>query len=228
MKADMADKIAVLKKSSEFAHLADNALTELVNRAVTCSFQKGEYIFREEDSSAFYYVVRSGRVKLFKQSISGKQIITRFALPGYPLNAIVLFTDSPHFVSAVALGDTTVLRIEKSAYLSFAHRYPSHMLRIIARSEKTLHGAWERLIDAVAENAKQRVLNVLYALYKKHGATLDFTCLEIGELSGTTTESAIRIIGELASVDVVRHTRGTIRITNPDELGKSTRKTFDI
>jgi CRP/FNR family transcriptional regulator len=173
-------------------------------------------------------VVRSGRVKLLKQSPSGKQVITRFVLPGCPLNAIVLFTESPHFVSAVAMSEVTLLRIKKEAYLSFALKHPSHMLKIIARTERTLRGAWSRLTDTVGESVKQRVLNVLCALSSKFGDTLTFTCLEIGEFSGTTTETVIRIMRDLTSLNIVEHTRGTIKIKDPVELRKLSREPFDF
>jgi CRP/FNR family transcriptional regulator, nitrogen oxide reductase regulator len=228
MKDDVRDRIAVMKEGGEFAHLTDEALAELAALAVPCFFRKGEFIFHEDDLPKFYYVVQSGRVKLLKQSPSGRQVITRFVLPGNPLNAIVLFTKSPHFVSAVAMNDMTLLRINKEAYLSFALRHPSHMLKIIARTEKTLRSAWSRLTDTVGESVKQRVLNVLCALSNKFGDTLTFTCLEIGELSGTTTETVIRVMKELTSLKIVEHTRGTIKITDTAELRKLSREPFDI
>ena len=228
MKADVADKVCVLKKVAEFEHLSDEAVAELATLGSFCVFKKGAYIFREQDASRFHYVVKSGRVKLFKQSPSGRQFITRFSNPGQTLNAIVLFTQSPHFVSARAVDETTLLRVKAEDYMSFVYRHPSHALKVLTLSGKTLNSAWGRIMDLVGESVKQRVLDVLCALSNKFGDTLAFTCSEIAELSGTTTETTIRIMKELTSLNILEHTRGTIRVLDTTELKKLSQTAFDI
>jgi hypothetical protein len=45
MKNDVSERISVLKKGSELAHLTDEALAELAALAAPCSFRKDEFIF---------------------------------------------------------------------------------------------------------------------------------------------------------------------------------------
>jgi CRP-like cAMP-binding protein len=225
---DLAYKVAVLEKSPGLGHLHDSTLKEIAVCATTCRFRKGEAIFHEGDPCNFFYVIVEGRVKCFKESPSGKQFITFVANRYETLNAVVLFGSNPHFLSAKAMENTTLLRVEREPYVSWAQRHPSHVLRIVTMMGKALGAAYDSLIDVVGERVEQRVCHVLDMLCGKFGAALNFTCGEIAELSGTTTETVIRVLSKLKTSKVLSSTRGKIHVLDQAELKRLSRvlKTF--
>ena len=84
--------------------------------------------------------------------------------------------------------------------------------------EQALRCSYDRLMDAVGERANQRVCNVLYMLRGKFGSVLRFSGEEIGELSGTTTETTIRILSTLKQLRVIDSSRREIHILDDLEL----------
>lgn len=54
-------------------------------------------------------------------------------------------------------------------------------------------------MDVIGERAEQRVYDILYMLCERFGGELRFTSKEIVELSGTKTETLIRIFAGLKS-----------------------------
>jgi CRP/FNR family transcriptional regulator, nitrogen oxide reductase regulator len=225
---DLNDRIQVFRKSASFADFSDDVLKEIAELAVAARFKKGEFVFREEDASAFFDIVRSGRVKLFKQSPSGKHFIAYVACENEPLCGVVLFMGTPHFLSAQATDEVTILRVKREDYLSFVKRHPSTTLKIIGILGRMVASNYDRMIDVVGERVEQRVFNVLFMLSNKFGNTLSFTCEEVADLSGTTTETVIRIMARLKALRILQTSRGKIRILNLAELRNQSRGPFHI
>ncbi len=70
--------------------------------------------------------------------------------------------------------------------------------------------------DLAAERVEQRIARTLLRLSSKLGHTLPFTRQEIADMSGTTTETAIRVMSRLKDGGIIRSVRGKIVIL--DEL----------
>lgn len=217
-KADLDSKVAVFKQSPSLAHLAENELREIADLARLRHFAKGEFIFLEGDPPDFFYVVQEGRVKLFKESFSGKILTTIVAYRGDTLHAVVLFEGKPRWLSAQAMDEVTALSIKREEFLSFVTKHPSILLKIIDILGELVHSAHERLKDMAGERADQRLLNVLNMLSSKFGTTLFFTSEELADLAGTTTETIIRGISKLKKSGLISSSRGKILILDEDRL----------
>ena len=217
-KGDIDSKIAVFKQSPSLAHLTENELREIAELARLRHFAKGEFIFLEGDPPDFFYVVQEGRVKLFKESFSGKSFTVGVNHCGDTLHAVVLFERKPLWISTQAMDEVTLLCVRKEEYLSFAAKYPSILIKIIGILGEQAHSAHERLIDMVGEKVEQRLLNVLDMLCYKFGTTLFFTSEELADLAGTTTESAIRIIGQLKKSGLISSSRGKVLVLDEAKL----------
>jgi CRP-like cAMP-binding protein len=227
-KDNLDSKIKVLKKQPSLAHLGEDGLQEIADLATACHFEKGEFIFQEGDPPDFFYVVQEGRVKLFKESFSGKIFTSIVAHCGDTLHAVVLFEGRPRWLSAQAMDKVIVIRIRREEFLSFFTKHPSTLLKVIDILGEEMHSAHERLIDIIGERVDQRVLNVLNMLSSKFGTTLFFTCEELADLVGTTTETVIRVIGRLKKSGIIRSGRGRFIILDEARLRHSSYGTYLI
>ena len=111
------DKIKSLKQYSEFMQVDYESLVPLIPVATSCQFRKGNLIFREHDIPKFLYIVQEGRAKCFKQSGMGKSFVAYVANSGGTLNGIAVFSGLPHFLSAQAIDDVTLLRSKERTLL---------------------------------------------------------------------------------------------------------------
>jgi CRP-like cAMP-binding protein len=212
------EKHEVLRLSATLATASENTIAQLTSLANACVFKKGELIFHEDDPCRFFHVIREGRVKNFKQSGSGRHFIASVGGPGDTLNTVVLFSGSPYFLSAQAMDDVVLLRVKRDDYVSITMKDQGYLLQQLYISEQVVRSCCDRLMDAVGERAEQRVYHMLQMLYAKFGSELRFTAEEIGELSGTTPETVIRIFAGLKSLNVIGSERRNIHILDGVEL----------
>jgi CRP/FNR family transcriptional regulator, nitrogen oxide reductase regulator len=213
----LKEKIEVLSQFALFVQADHEPLLPLAPLSTAVRFRKGDMIFREHDQPEFLYLVQRGRVKCFKHSASGKQFVAYVANVGGSLNGIAVFSGEPHFLSAQAIDDVMLLRIKRGDWVPVITGDRQLLIAITLNMEQALRCAYDRLMDAVGERASQRVCNVLYMLRGKFGSVLQFSSEEIGELSGTTTETAIRILSALKQSRIIDSGRREINIL--DDLG---------
>ncbi len=201
-----------------FSILNEEELAELAVLAVERSFASGQFIFWEGENPDWFYLVCEGRVKILKQSSSGKEFIVAFFVPGEMFGEVAVFEGKPYPASAQAMARVRVLGIEQEQFLSFLASRPAVALKIITVLGARLRDAHDRLRDMAAEKVEQRLAKILLMLFSKLGPSLTFTRQEVADMAGTTTETAIRIMSRLHKDGIVRSSRGKITVLDEAKL----------
>jgi CRP-like cAMP-binding protein len=70
----------------------------------------------------------------------------------------------------------------------------------------------------VGERVEQRLARTMLMLASKMGPTLPFTRQELADMSGMTTESAIRVTSRLKERGIIKTVRGKITILDETKL----------
>ena len=130
-----------------FSDLSDNDL-ELLNRSKTTNqYKKKQIIFYEGHQIVGLYVIRTGRVKLFKTTPDGKQQILKIAREGEVLGYSSLFTDTPHNATAEAVADSDICFLDKARFLAIIHDNVSVALKLLVQLSRELNRSEEKTID---------------------------------------------------------------------------------
>ena len=90
----------ILKISELFSQLDDKALDEIASAAVSRKSSRGEMLFYEGDPAHSFFIVGSGKVKVFKLSPEGKEQILMIAQPGDSIAEAALFAGGAYPASA--------------------------------------------------------------------------------------------------------------------------------
>ncbi len=215
-----AEKIKIIKQSPIFTSLNDAELAALTKITVEQHYAPGEIIFFEGDAPEWFYIVAQGRVKAFKQSSSGKEFTIAFFGPGEIFGEVAVFENKPYPASASAqsVGDTVVLGIKREELLQFLAKHPQVALRIIGVLGERLRNAQSRLGDMAGAKVVSRLAGILLMLSSKMGNELPFTRQEIADMTGTTTETTIRILSRLKSGGIIHSMRGKVIIADEAKL----------
>ncbi|MBA7662496.1 CRP-like cAMP-activated global transcriptional regulator [subsurface metagenome] len=211
-------KAEILRCSFIFSSLNDDELGELANFAIERSFVPNEFIFWDGDAPEWFYIVAEGKVKVLKYSSSGREFIIAFFGPGEIFGEVAVFENKPYPASAQAVAETKVVGIRRDDLLSFLANRPQVALKIINVLGGRLRDAQSRLRDLAGERVEQRLASVLLMLSAKLGLTLPFTRQEIADMTGTTTETAIRVMSQLKDRGIIRSVRGKVIILNEEKL----------
>jgi CRP-like cAMP-binding protein len=211
-------KAEVLKRAPILSGLSDEDLSRLAALAVERSFAENEFIFWEGDAPEWFYIVNVGQVKVLKHSFQGRDFIVAFFGPGEMFGEVAVFENKPYPASAQAIAESRVVGIKRDDLLSFLAGHPQVALRIISVLSSRLREAQSRLRDFASERVEQRLAGVLLMLSAKLGTTLPFTRQELADMTGTTTETAIRVMSRFKDSRIIRSVRGRVVILDREKL----------
>jgi CRP-like cAMP-binding protein/ABC-type multidrug transport system ATPase subunit/predicted double-glycine peptidase len=114
----VAEEVArFLKQTSLFAILDDESVDRLANRTTMQRFSLGETIIEEGDEGRFAWLIFSGRVRVLKQSDSGRQVTLGTQTVGEIFGEQSILTDSPRSASVRAAEDVVLFRIDRVDFL---------------------------------------------------------------------------------------------------------------
>jgi CRP-like cAMP-binding protein len=194
--------VQVLESTAIFRRLSPEDRARLVPHAKIRDYARGESIFTEGSPSDRFYSIARGRVKVFKMTPAGKDVILEIFGVGDPLGAVAVYEGWPFPASAVAIEDTTCITIERAAFFALLEAHPTLVRGLLLGLTHRLIELTNRLAELTGGRVEPRLARLFLKLAGEvgkpaRGGTLIPMALsrqELADLSGTTIETAIRIM----------------------------------
>jgi len=102
----------------------DREIAEIQDISASKRYPKGTLIFSEDEQALGFFVLISGKVKVYKLSPEGKEQILHIISPGETFAEAALFAGSTYPAFAESLAETEALRsIELCQPLRFGRRF---------------------------------------------------------------------------------------------------------
>ena len=136
---------AVLRKTPLFAALPDEDLRRVAALAVPRRFGKKETVFREGERADGFFLVASGKVKVFKLSGEGKEQVLHVIEPGQTFAEAVIFEGGAYPAHAETIADSLLLLFPKRPFIELLERHPKVSIRMLASLSRWL----KRMTDLV-------------------------------------------------------------------------------
>ena len=115
-----------------FEGLSPKQCTALGAIAVRKYYSKGQNFFAEGDEGIGFYIILSGKVKVFKLSPEGKEQIFHILEAPEPFAEAAVFAGEHYPASAQALAETLVLFFPRQKFVDLISREPSLSLAMLA------------------------------------------------------------------------------------------------
>lgn len=157
----LAATINTLRGCQLFAGLPPADLRNIAAIAVPKSLNKGEYLFREGDPSAGFYVVQKGAINVHRVSPSGKEQVIHVFRPGESFAEATLATETGYPADARALEPSQVLLIRKHEFIALLKRQPELALRMLGSMSQHLRVLVGLLDDLTLKDVETRLANWL-------------------------------------------------------------------
>ncbi len=196
---------------------------EAVDRITsTRRYARGETIFAEGQDGAGFFIVRTGRVKIYKLSADGKEQILHIFGPGELFAEAAAFDDHPYPANADALEDASVLFIPKRPFSDLIALNPRIALRMLGVMSRRLHHLAALIDDLSLKEVPARLARYLLHLRPDPPAhtviTLDITKAQLASSLGTIPETLSRGITKLTFAGLIAVDGSKITILDPDRL----------
>lgn len=125
---------------------------------------KGSFIFFEDDLADRFYIVISGRAKVFKTSPDGKEQILLMAGPGDSFGEAALFSGKRFPATAQASEDSRLIYFTRTNFMALLQNHPSLAANLIARLSILLHHL-TRLVQRISlEDVNTRLASYIRSL----------------------------------------------------------------
>jgi len=174
------------------------------------SCKKDEVLFSEQEPVRYVFIVRAGRIKLFKSSSDGKELVIRIMRAGDYFCCASVLSDGKHLVNGIAMEESEVLMIPSEF---FKNRLFEGVNPVVKRIIKGLCGRIRYLSQLVEDitfmNVEGRILHLLDRVAKdsfedgSDEVTLSFTHQDIAAMTGTVREVVSRVMSKLKKENVI-------------------------
>jgi CRP/FNR family transcriptional regulator, dissimilatory nitrate respiration regulator len=204
-----------------FQGLSPQQIARLAEIARQKRFEKGEAIFAEGGEADGFYAVVSGRVKIFKTSLAGREQTLHIFGPGAPFGEVPVFTGRRFPAHAQALEPSRCLFFPKREFLALIRNEPEMVLNILAVLSQRLHRFTAQIEDLSLKEVPERLAGYLLYLSDQGGSTavrLDIPKGELANLLGTIPETLSRILSRLVQQEVIRMSGSEIAILDEPRL----------
>ena len=212
------NKLEVIKKCVFFEGLNLLEAKRVAEIAVEKEFEKGDTIFQEGTRSSYFYIITNGQAKITKYTQDGKEVIMEIIGACEIMGVVAVLSGAVYPSSSVALSKVSAVLIKKEEFQNLIEKNPALSIKIIGIISQRLEKAHNKLQAMVGNKVEQRIANVLLELSLKMGNTIPFTREEIASMTGTTTETAIRVTSRLKLGKMIRTERGRIILTDKEKL----------
>jgi CRP/FNR family transcriptional regulator len=216
----------VLRLSGVFRRLTPEDRQRLAAVAALREFEKGALLFAEGDSSDFLYTVASGRVKVFKTTARGTDVILELFGPGDPVGAVAVYESRPYPATAVALEPTTCMLLPRRAFFALLEQHPTLVRGLLVGLTHRLVELTNRLAELSGGKIEARLARFFLKLAADIGQPrADGTFIgialsrqELADMIGTTIETAIRVMSRWGKDDIVRTEKDGFLVVKRDAL----------
>jgi CRP/FNR family transcriptional regulator len=120
----MLDIRSFLAQTFLFNTFSEREIDILTAAVSLKKIHKGEQIFSEGLEATAFFIVISGKVKIFKLSPDGREYTLHIHGPGDTVAEAAIFDSATYPASCIALADTALVRISREGFLDLIKKYP--------------------------------------------------------------------------------------------------------
>ena len=215
-----AEKMRHLSELDVFQDLSMREMEELNRITTMSSVTKGRVFYRPEEPGEVLFILKEGRVQLYRISPEGKKLVISTLGPHSLFGEMALVGKNMHNTFAEAVEDCLICVMSRPDLERLILNKPQVALRILDTTGTRLRETEARLEDMAFKGIPARLASLLLRLSEEQ-ASKDITGLthqDLAESVGTYRETATQVLNDLKSQGFIDIGRKRITILKEDEL----------
>jgi len=186
----------------------------------TC--RKGQVLYSQEDRAEVLFLLKRGRVQLYRLTPAGKRLELATIEPGTFFGEMPSIGETLRQTFAEALEDSLICIMSRADIEGLMLAKPHVALRMIEQLSQRLALCQARLEEMAYRSVPARIAAVLLRLSCENGEEVEqaipITHQELGEMVGALRESVTKVLDEFQRAGLVELRRGSIRVSKSEEL----------
>jgi CRP/FNR family cyclic AMP-dependent transcriptional regulator len=219
-----AQKQAYLLTMDIFRDLDKEAILHLVHQTHMRTCAKGQVLYSQDDQAETLFLLKRGRIQLYRLTPSGKRLELATIQPGTFFGEMPLLGESLRHAYAEASEESLVCVMSRADVERLIHEQPQVALRMIEVIGRRLALYEARLEELAYRNVPARIAAVLLRLSHEQDHTgksaILITHQGLGEMVGALRETVTSVLGEFQHVGLVELHRGQILVRDAKGLSR--------
>ena len=185
-------------------------------------YKRGDTIFWQGDAGIGFFIVKTGRVKVFKLAKDGKEQILHLFGPRDHFAEVPALDGKPFPASAAAIETTELILFPRLAFLDLLYQQPTiaiNLLLSFARHLRRFSGLVEELtLKEVPERLATYLIQLSDRTNNSHTVELDMSKGQLAALLGTIPATLSRALYRLSSEGIIAIDGARIELRDRDRL----------
>jgi CRP-like cAMP-binding protein len=182
---------------------------------------RGDQLFGQGEQATAFFLLVEGQMKLARLSPGGDEKIIEIINAGGTFAEALMFLRARHYpVSAQAMKDSTLIRINSEHYYSVLSESNESCLAMLGDLSSRIHGLINEIDKLTLHNAACRIAGYLMSRVPENGLVfeLDIPKLALASRLAIKPETLSRIIKQLSQERLIKVDKSQIEILDPSEL----------
>jgi len=140
----LMETVIFLKGVPVFQKVDGEGLRHLAERAEEKIVEAGNIIFRENEMGEDMYIIKRGKVEIFKESNGKKTAIATLGEKAF-FGEMAILEDVPRSAGVMAIEDSLLITIHKDSFRQSVYEYPDIAFEVLKVLSSRLREANEKL-----------------------------------------------------------------------------------
>ncbi len=220
------DRFSILKTTALFGEVTDDDLRALAGRAIEQKLGRGEILFTAGDKARGLYVIASGALRAFRESIDGREQVIHVERAGATIGEAPMFDDGTYPSTVAAEEDSVILFIDKRDVRSLCLSHPNIALAALKVLSSRLRRCAELVETLSLREVDQRLARYLLEEGRARGKPVDkavifslvLTNQQIAARIGTVREVISRALSRLQQNELITVSGRVVSILDEEAL----------
>ena len=214
-----AVKRRYLQQVEVFQDLSETQIYEVERSTRMSTVGPGRILHQPDEKSEMLFLLKSGRVQIYRISPDGKRFIVSNIEPGMFFGEMALLGQAMHDSFAEAVTDSTVCVISRRDLEYLIGRFPTIGVRIMQALADRLSEAESQLEDLALKSLTARLATLILRLSSgANGRVAGLTHNDLAERVGTSRETATQALNELKNAGLIAIGRKRIDVLDRQGL----------
>lgn len=185
-------------------------------------YEKGEIICNQGDEIDSFLYLKTGLVKIYRESEESKPQIISIAKPLDFIGLLGIFSRKTYPFSISCIDESVICFVDLKVIKELIREDGNFSLIFLEKMSQISESIWQSRLDLSRKNLRGRIAYILLdfseKIYKNIEFDLPISRKELAELIDMTTENVIRILSEFRKDGIISITGKKITIQNHELL----------
>ncbi len=215
----MSSKIGYLSSQDIFRDLTQDEIDTIGRLTTMTTCTHGKVFYQPEDRSEVLFLLKKGRVQLYRLSPGGKKIVTGVIEAGSFFGEMAILGQGMHRTFAEAVDDCVLCVMSRSDVERYLLSHPKIAVRLAEALGKRLIETESRLEDMAFKSVPARLASLLLRLAHNGSDVVEgHTHQDLAEAIGSYRETVTQTLNEFKHDGLIEIERKAITLLDRERL----------